>query len=462
MPLDVTVIKGAVVQVFAGTVTAENYKAGILTMDGDRMVDASSVIAQTKDKSIFVGLADNIRMSSGRGSTLAFRARDLTQILIDYKVPTSVIENLPDPEIPLNRWIMNVCATHPVISQYITACVNHKSDALQIPLASTSQGFSNAGSKKHGKRYVPKTFSGLSYWDLIVDVCVGAGWIPNVENTEIAIRKAQTFLGREYWKDTRFSRVIDGERTHVRKLVHGRNVKDISIERDIAGVSVPAVQVITSRNGITGSATFPPADSLKSKSLADRPTFSGDGQEQQQKILVIPVSGPSDSETLQRLAKDLWEIIKRQEFKGTVATTDIYSYGGDESDPDNLYLRPGDPVEYTPDTDASFSDDIVKAYSMDEGVFENMLRHYDQDDSTEGETFRLIAMEILRRSKRQRVFRVSEVQHTFNAQSGYDIKVDFHNYYEVLWDEVKSKGLARFGVSMEEQAAVEAPEGGVE
>lgn len=463
MPIDVTTVKGAVVQIYGGTVTPEGFRKGITELDRDRMVDASSVVSQTHDKAMFTGLADSVSWK-GKNGNISFECRDLTQILLDSKIPTSVYNNLPDTDLNLVDWVFALIKTHPVIREYIDLVVSMSNAAgnSDTPPAESSQAFHKTQSfskkKKSKVRHMPKTFNNISYWDLIVDVCIGAGWIPNVEGTSVVLRNAQTFLGREYWKDVRFSREFDGEVSHVRRFVSGRDITDEELSRDLGGKSVPAIQVVASEAGRTQTAIWPPVDVIKSGSLA----FTPNGQEQQQKIVVVPVHGPSDIQTLTRLAQELWEVVKRQEFTGHINTTDIYSYGGDNDDPDLLYMRAGEPIEYIPDSVSKMMDYASVTKTISEERLLRWLEHHDRDDSDNGDTYRRMAVEMLRRAKRQRFYRVKNISHKFTAASGYNCKIEFHNWYEVLWDEVKEKGLKTFKAVANTPAKVSPPEGGVE
>jgi hypothetical protein len=403
---------------------------------------------------MFAGVIDSItKTGSGRGAKISLKSRDFTQLMLDAKVPLSVIKDLPDMDMELNEWIFAFTRLHPVISSVISACTYDASYPKQKALE--SEGFPDSKKTKKGKKTKkPKLFTGLSYWDVIIDVCVGSGFIPNVKGTEIRLRMGSSFYGKESWEDANFERVIDGKLSHVRRLTIGHDVKDFSITRTLDNSSTPAIRVVTSYGGKTISATYPIGDPTHSKH------YNPNGDQQENKVEIVVVEGTANYTILLRTAKSLWEKRARQEFTGSLTTESMFSDGGDWKDPDLLYLDPSDAIELV-----DKEDPLYNSSSVDRQKIKDMLKRLNPEDNDENRIYNAVAEYALNNAPKSKVMRVKGVTHSFSTTGGYDCSIDYHNWYTVVLDAADKQFFDKFSKASGAEAATrvsEPPDGGVE
>lgn len=456
IPFSPKLIKSAIVQVFGGAISNQDYARGIrnLAVDEDAMTEPLSMIKQVRSAELFAGVVDTIRKEGfGKGSTISLKCRDLTQILIDAKVPTGLLNNLPDLNMRLDVWIKELISNHPIARTVFDNVVydgNHyENTALSsegVPVAKTS------GKGKRRKR--PKIFTGMSYWDLIVDVSVGAGYIPNVSGTLIKLRLARTFYDKEHWQDSRFKRVIDGKESHIRRLEIGRNVKNYTFERKLGVSSTPIIKVVTAIEGKTIAVTYPSED--PTKQLA----YNKAGDQAENKILVVPIGGTRNKKVMKDLARMIWEKVARQEFTCEVSTDSMFSSGGSWRDPDLLYLNPSDAIELV-ELDVR---DYVSENTNKARTFKILRDRLGVGQSADDELFLAAAEIAISEVTNSEIMRVASVTHNFSVSGAYSCVINIHNWYEVVLGMLDKNKFEEFGVDFgaPDIETADPPDGGIE
>jgi len=452
--MDPRFITGGILQVFAGTISEENYREGFVELDGNQMVNPRSIVRAGMDRAVFTGAFDKSSFSWGQsGNTFSVSARDFTQHLLDKKVPTSVYNNPPNMELPINEWVFALLETQGNFTKIFRGGVETEGfEAGKIPKALDSEGAKSIykvvrKGKKGRSRRVPRTMGAASYWDFIVDMCVGAGAIANVEGERIVIRPGDMFSKGVSRIRYPFRRVIDGKETSVRRFTLGR-YSTMKLERKHLGTSVPGIMVVTSTGGKTKTGLWPPDAKIIAAGV---PTPGIGSLMQEKKILVIPTSGVYSTSQLTVMAKGIWEQISRSEMSGTLDTMHLASDGGDNDDPDLMYLNIGDPIEIRgqPSTEVG-SDAIEDPFSFSQQSKEAIVKALREVDllnakkagktigNSQGREVMYNVIATAMKSPRiQPFFRTAGYRMNWEVRGGLKFSIRFHNYHEVLWDNSK-------------------------
>jgi hypothetical protein len=161
-------------------------------------------------------------------------------------------------------------------------------------------------------------------------------------------------------------------------------------------------------------------------------------------FIIQEIPGIADKDRLLEIAKNLYEEVGRQELGGSVQTKNLASFGGDNTDPDMLSIRPGDPVE--------FRIQGIDARMAESGSPINELLEWegrDFEDEVKVVSARLGNDKLARalvefnRGKilaLQKTFRVSNVKYDWDVDSGVSIAFDFQNFVEIRYGITKKAG----------------------
>ena len=237
-------------------------------------------------------------------------------------------------------------------------------------------------------------------------------------------------------------------RTSIRVMSFGRDILSLKKSRKLAGFKVPTVRVVSvdtsskqrgnakihrSAVAATRCRSSPSGVTAANATAAKRTSIAPSGAIAQTEPIVIPVPGiKSHARLLDAIAKSVYEEIGRGEVGGTCSTKDLASLGGDNSDPDLLYLRPGDPVRFTIDNRQLQSypppiSDVAATYRTDPEKLAAELTAK-LGDPTLG---RVLAYALTGHIvERQSVYRVNHVRFTWDNKKGVAIDFDFQNYIE--------------------------------
>lgn len=180
----------------------------------------------------------------------------------------------------------------------------------------------------------------MTVWDHITDVCRAAGFIPTVRGFEVVIVEARTLYGSAGSK----------------RMVYGRNLEELTFSRKLQGTKVPTIEVRSydTSTGRTRWARYPVREGEQASGVlgVDNPPrplraneVTPSGANPAESIQTIQVSGTSDPAVLERVARNAFEQIGRQEIEGTMKTKDPSSYGVEVDDVDILDAQAGDAIE---------------------------------------------------------------------------------------------------------------------
>lgn len=185
----------------------------------------------------------------------------------------------------------------------------------------------------------------ISVWDYLTDICRSVGHSIFVDDTAVVIQRVRTLTSANVQgrlDDPYQGRTLpDGTQMPVRRLIYGRNVKEMRLKRNFtkhapANVSVRAYnpekkQVLVERFPLT----------------ADKQVYAlpGDTTPDQKWLEFNLGGGVVDAATMRRFAQEIYEHLGRQEIAWEMKTDNFASFGGGNTDPDLLDMRAGDPLE---------------------------------------------------------------------------------------------------------------------
>lgn len=464
MPIDPRLVRAAAVEVHLGTVSPADFADGMnnrraggrLTSQlPTRLSGHTPIVAQAGlpnlDTLLMFGTVDTWSVEHGDdGSTVTIEGRDMRGMLLDAHVPLTKMAAL-DLQKPINEVVQDILATCPADFDLDINVLVDESEwpggvpspfsadgVTRVRLPAAKETSSTSTPKAKGKvKSTPAGTSGsgesISYWDLITRYCFLVGAIPYWLGTDIWVRPARNvyqvlgdptlpapFAGGQPRRVTTDAGV---EKLRVRRLVYGRDIKQLSYERKYGGTVVPIVQVVSIDDTKRGAeklilAEWPPVNS-KASVLKD-----------EKNRIVVPVGGIRDQARLLRIAQDLYEEIGRGEMGGSVQTETVFSFGGSNPDPDLLRMRPTDIVELVVDARALSSRAPLVAELVD-----HSRRTFAEEvvavQSRVGDA--TLARVIVATSRgavvdNLRYFRVSNVKYDWSADSGIKVAFDYQNY----------------------------------
>lgn len=362
-PFDARIVRAVLVLHYEGTVDADTFAEGVR-----RPRDASrrALVPATGENLRFIGLADEIDDSHGNGDWVNLKARDLTAVLIDTRIPAGFEVKIP-PGSTIQTVIRSILDT------------NDGFDIIRGPFLRTDQPLPQLDSSRYprlavtpkerhraeqtgGRPYAiryPAKGNKSSYWDVITELCVSHGLRPSIEKDKLVLLEPRTLYRRTPELVTQpgvptFPRVNGhrwrlGDRDPVRRMVWGDNVENLRFHRKLGKIKAPRVEVV-SRNRDAERADLrrvvvlhPPKSSRRVNSV------DASGNKPEDKYHTVEVRGIVDKSQLEAIAKQVYEGIGRQELGIAFSTKDLASYGefpgwDPNEDPDLLDLQAGDPI----------------------------------------------------------------------------------------------------------------------
>jgi hypothetical protein len=466
LPIDPRAIKAAAVHIYFGAIDPAAFGAGIVggaLGPGGRV---SSILMPEKSNLCMAGTVDEWSVDhSDSGSTVQIRGRDFRGILIDSPMNTSPKESA-DFFARIQRRedivgvVQDILALHGLFPNLQVLCNAEEWDGGVIPTpgGSATTPRHRKGADGKGKAAAASAGKGLaselSYWDLIVRECYLVGAIPYFVGVDLWIRPARAIFDQQRagidprikapFKDGK-QRTYDAEAgtpldpgLSVRKMVYGRDIKELSFDRKFGGYQKPkCVRVISTDTDSpergqdrTLTAEWP---ELTAQKLVANKVAPG-GEVAQKEFVNIPVPGIRDKEQLLAIAKAVYEEIGRGELGGHCSTPCLASFGGNNADPDILSLKPGDGVEFQVDTRqlTQIAPLISTLTDNNRESFASAVKKLSDALGDDNLAKVIVATARGKIQQLQGFFRVSTVHFNWDAASGIDIKFDFQNYVVAL------------------------------
>lgn len=370
-PVDPRLIRAVGVEIHLGTVSADDYARG-MRGDKDPTGRPYSILKTTTEQIdpvtgragvnngtlLFYGTADtwNVSLDENR-STVQLKGRDIRGIFIDAKPPPAKIAQI-DLTKPIHEVVQQILQTMGTDADLRMAVSVDAAewDGGVVPSPGDADGLTRyrqkAAGAGAGSSSTPATGGKTSYWDLITNYCTIVGAMPQIVGSTLWIRPVRRIFdiaARRSTIATPFAggapRQVGTEEIRVRRLVYGRDLQRLSFERKFAGAVVPTIQCISFDDRAAGKqrlifGQWPPDESVTAKTKGS------------DEILRVPMYGVRSVERLTRIAHGIYEEIGRGETGGSAETKNLATFGGDNTDPDILRLRPTEPIEFVVDATA--------------------------------------------------------------------------------------------------------------
>jgi hypothetical protein len=381
LPISPDMIRGAGIQVYM-------YHTDSLSEDPQ--------LYATADQARLVGLVDKATLSaSATGVTFKVSGRDYTALMLDKQWDPRkriavgrpldlVIQDLVDEASQAKRTGR-------------TLHVKYNGDPQDIALP-TLGSLHYKKSKKRG--LTPQGVK--NYWDVIYQVCLRHGFIVFVRGFDVII--------------TRPNVLQDQARQAIPKLVYGRNLETLDVDRKLGKERVPQI-IVRSYDPVTRSpieAKFPENQDKVSTGIGTEKTES--------KSFTVP--GISDSRTLKKIAENAYNTLARGESTVRFSTPMLTDLSGAY---DLLDLRAGSAVAVG--FDPYVADATLGPLAVNERYDRLISAGY------KDKVARLIANEYEKMNFFRRPLYITEVSLSFDAQSGIRVEVEAANYISVARDE---------------------------
>lgn len=484
LPIDPRTIRAAAVEIHLGAVDAGSFAAGMRGRqpDGTRLsqlVTRDSAGNPNAKTLVLVGVVDEWEVThNGEGSEVQIEGRDMRGILLDSPLSASLLDKVGGSTIDdIVRQLLN---HHPLGAQFHVSVNAAEWPKGVVPTPTTPsitprhrQGA--RGRRAHARQSPPGQQTEITYWDAIVRYCYLVGAIPYFSGTDLRIRPVRSIFDQQRagfdpsvatpFHPDQPRQVGNGAPFSVRRMVYGRDTESLNFKRKFAGNAKPktvrCVAIDTSKraggNGVLVEARYPPEETSQAVQGARTQTVAPGGQSSSEDLLNIPVHGISDPARLLEVARNIFEEIGRNEMSGSCATKNLASFGGGNTDPDLMSLRPGDGVEFLVDARGlSQRTPLVSALTdFERTPFEEMVRQVKKRIGDDNLARVIVATARGQIAEIQRYFRVSNVHYDW-SDTGLSISFDFQNYFVQRFD------LSKAPQAPQPLAQVQAVRGGTE
>lgn len=391
-PIDPQIVRAVGVEIHLGAVSAEDFALGMrgkTDEDGRPLsilkttTDTVDPVTGRKDINqatlLFYATADTWDVEhSESGGTITIEGREIRAILLDTQYVAAQVSKVKLDQ-PITDVISDLLQTIPFEHGFrLTVATNEtewpngkvpspgtadgmtavRVKAASSPTAKTKAKLASgddAGVRTGDKatQSTPDNGGKATYWDLITNYCELVGAMPHIVGSMLWIRPTHRIfdvidpnskIPAPFARGQ--ARRVAGEEIRVRRLVLGRELKRIKIQRKFGGVAiVPTVQTISFDDRAQGAqrlifGQWPPAGSNAAEAKAES------------ELLRVPMWGIRSVDQLTQIARGIYEEIGRGETGGTAETSNLASFGGDNGDPDLMRLRPLEPVEFVTDASA--------------------------------------------------------------------------------------------------------------
>ena len=454
LPIDPRLMRSIGVEIYAGTVTEENFATGMTSVEANgtrrsvlKVTDGAGM--PRDDLMLLAGVVDNWSAThNDGGSVIKMDGRDLRGLLLDSPINPIVMGKF-DLTKSIIGVVQAILGTHPA-NKFIKVLWHDNDWPNGVPpspvdkggLTRVRQGAGGGGSS------IPSASDVPNYWDIITNYCFLVGAVPYFEGRNLRIRPAASlydqskpYFSEEYGAFHPPVRVDDqGNPFSIRKLIFGRNVKELAFERKYHGVKTPVIQVNSFDTSSPNrgqqkllSARWPPADEKAALISGVAPS----GEVSQTDVIQKTVEGIRDVGQLLTIAKNLYEEIGRGELGGKCSTGVLSSYKGSNSDPDICRVRVGDMVEFLFDT-SNLGSKVPIVSTLNDGMrrsFDEQVAEVRQALSGKSNGGDENLARVIVASSRSmvidmlRFFRVANVVFNWSMNQGLQTSFDFQNYF---------------------------------
>jgi hypothetical protein len=465
-PIDPQLMRAVGVEIHLGAVSAEDFARGMrgaVDEDGRPLsilkttTDMIDPFTGRKDVNegtlLFYATADTWDVDHGEnGATITIEGREIRAILLDTKYVAAQVAKVKLDQ-PINDVIADLLQTIPFEHGFrLTVATNEtewpngivpspgtvdgmtavRAKAASSPTAKTKEASGGAAGVATGDKATqstPENGGKATYWDLITNYCELVGAMPHIIGSMLWIRPIHRIFdivdpGSKIPAPfaNGKSRQVGSEQVRVRRLVLGREIKRIKVQRKFGGVTiVPTVQTISFDDRAQGKqrlifGQWPPAGSGAAEAKAES------------ELLRVPMWGIRSVDQLTQIARGIYEEMGRGETGGTAETGNLASFGGSNDDPDLLRLRPLEPIEFVTDASA-LQASLPIAADVNNLARLTFAQEVDQLHTILGDLALARALVGLSRGAIREVIRYYQVVGvTFDWDKGVKTSLQFQNY----------------------------------
>lgn len=436
-PLDPRCVRSLGVEYYLGTVSPEDFSAGVAGFVREPGVPYSIVPDRWVDKKgrlrsnlRFRGWVDKMSTGWEDGQpTVEFECSDNTRLLINQKAPPKLSVAM---DKPIDEAIAQYLSHFPQLAglrvEYrpLVERTAEMPPRLKVALAGSAfrPDVGPPVSKGGGSD------DGNSVWDYLATICGSLAHQCYIEEdvagTVLVVGRGTAVVDKRVLArtdETYIQRAVDGRTYDVRTLVYNNNLDKLHIEREFvrkAAVNIEVRCVDPHRKTVL-VARFPEKADRVSHALP------ADGKADQM-WRVMHVQGVRDQDTLKKIAEEVYNSIGRNEVEVNLKTRDLCSYGGDENDPDLLDLRNGDPLRLVVAMGGSATGEVEQLFGSPAGVERQML------DRGFSQAFASAYARSYSEAAFQTIFRTKEATISWDHEKGVDVEMVAGNYIEARVD----------------------------
>ena len=361
-------------------------------------LNASEMESTAPDRVTLAGLIDSAELNASKtGVTFQVSGRDYTAILIDKEWDPTRRVPVGRPLDEVVQGLVDEATQKDKIGR--TLNVVFKGGIESPPTFGTIH---NVKTKKRG--FTPAQ-GGKNYWDVIYNLCMRHGFIVFVQGFDVVISRPNV--------------LIEEARKSIAKVVYGRNLESLNIERKLGKERVPQI-VVRSYDSKTRSVIEGRFPESKDKVL------TGIGTEKEE-VKSYSVPGITNAKILKRIAENAYNTLARGEATGRFATKHLTDL---DDEFDLLTLRAGSAVAIGFDP---FVPEAILA-AMTEGERYSHLVSLGYTDKMAG----LIASGFDKINYFRRPFYVREVSLSWSSRDGITIECEVANFIAEARDEKRS------------------------
>lgn len=489
LPIDPRLVRSAAVEIYMDSVSAANFAAGVTAPSmpgGERISQITtasrlSAITPTVENLVLQGLVDSWRVQHTTNGSLVFmEGRDMTGLFLNTPITPEMVKNLdlskPIDKVvehiaySLNGWNKKIAIVASPDAEWPQGKVPSLAKMGQLDAGVPRVRYSARGKKL--RRSPGARVDKLNFWDLITRYCGFVGAVPYftvvpIQNSDPRVAQYMPCIRivpqRNLYDQLQLTAAGEampapfrggtarnddrGSPFKVRRLLFGRNIEELNLERKFMGITARAVKVICYNPGSNGSgpARLMEAISTDRQSFAQaqgaapiatdteaagRSGVTPNGEYGAKDMLVLQVNGVKSQADLQQLADGYYNEIMRGEMGGNVKTRSLSSFGAGNEDPDLIRIRPMDGIALMVDSRALSSlapsvSPLNSQAQMSDGALEAELTKQLGDPN--------LASAIVATSRNSAVeyhttYRVNAVKFDWDVKSGISVALDFHNY----------------------------------
>lgn len=354
-PFDPRCIRAAAVEVFMGTIDAQDAAAGNeglqraaapgvnvsrLQCPDTFVVPDTGEVASTR---VFAGWVDKWSIAFQDDLAVCkIACRDNFTLLDAQKAPPNL---RLDPKIPIDEAVAKYLAHFPQmeglsvlhlpadeVPPKLEASLAKGSFPPHLGPAPSGGGGATGGDSTSVIEYLTNALGSLGYNVRIELDSVILQQASGLVSGKKSPRGDDPYRGRS---------LPSGERAEARQMIFGGNVETMTIDRDFAHADAKNVEV-RCYNPARKSVVVARYPGPKDRVVSAKP---GGKEEHEWHVVRLPAGSCTDQALLAKAAKSIYENKNRMQLVATVKTPALASWGGDNRFPDLLYVRPGDLFE---------------------------------------------------------------------------------------------------------------------